>query len=82
MHVKIEKGNQVLVRVGGGYITAREFIEQYTDVEVERIERNDVFMKFTEKLITQKISRGMSIERKERMEIAKSQTFFSNSLKD
>lgn len=82
VHLKIEKGNQILVRVGGGFITAREFIEQFTDVEVERIERNDVFMKFTEKLMAQKISRGMSIERNERVEIAKSQTFFSNSLRD
>jgi hypothetical protein len=51
VHLKVEKGNAVLVRVGGGFISAREFIEAYTDVEVEKIERNDVFMRFTEKML-------------------------------
>lgn len=66
VHLKVEKGNQVLVRVGGGFISAREFIEAFTDVEVDRIERNDVFMKFTEKLMAQKITQNFALEQHER----------------
>lgn len=29
--IKIEKGNQILVRVGGGFMLIEEFIKQYTD---------------------------------------------------
>ena len=37
VHIKVGKGDQVLVRVGGGYIGASEFIDQYTDGEVDKI---------------------------------------------
>ena len=30
VYIKIERGNQIMVRVGGGYISIDEFIEQYT----------------------------------------------------
>ena len=30
VYIKIGKGNQVLVRVGGGYMTIEDFINQYT----------------------------------------------------
>ena len=41
-YVKIEKGNQIFVRVGGGYMHIDEFIRQYTDSEVEKIQRKNV----------------------------------------
>lgn len=31
VYVKIEKGNQIFVRVGGGYMHIDEFIDQYTE---------------------------------------------------
>lgn len=34
VHVKVEKGNQVFVRVGGGYLHVKDFIELYTDIQV------------------------------------------------
>lgn len=34
VYLKIEKGSEPFVRVGGGYLHVQEFIEQYTDVEV------------------------------------------------
>ena len=42
VYVKIEKGNQVQVRVGGGYMHIDEFIRLYTPQEVDKIERKDV----------------------------------------
>jgi len=34
VHIKIEKGNKILIKVGGGYMQARDFIEQYTESEL------------------------------------------------
>ena len=30
VYIKVEKGNQLLVRVGGGFMHIEEFIEMYT----------------------------------------------------
>ena len=30
VYIKIGKGNQLIVRVGGGYMLINDFIEQYT----------------------------------------------------
>ncbi len=37
VYIKIGKGNQILIRVGGGYMTINDFIEQYTKSEVDKI---------------------------------------------
>ena len=42
VYIKVEKGGQILVRVGGGFMHIEEFIAQYTDNEVEKVERKDV----------------------------------------
>ena len=56
VYMKIEKGNQIKVRVGGGFMHINDFIEQYTDEEVERIERRkDVITRFNQKLSMQRI---------------------------
>ena len=47
--VKIEKGNQILCRVGGGFMHIDEFIQQYTTTEREKIERRDVLARFQNK---------------------------------
>jgi hypothetical protein len=44
--VKVEKGDKILVRVGGGYMGIEEFIQQYTPEEVDKVTRKDVFSKF------------------------------------
>lgn len=41
VQVKLEKGGQVLIRVGGGYVTIAEFIETYTPLEINKIDRQD-----------------------------------------
>ena len=56
VYIKIEKGDQILVRVGGGYMHIDEFIYQYTQSEVDRIERRDVLARFQNKTAIQNIS--------------------------
>ena len=62
VYIKIEKGNQIKVRVGGGFMHIDDFIEQYTPTEIEKIERRgDVIGRFGNKLTMQKISSVQSI---------------------
>jgi len=46
VYVKIEKGDKILVRVGGGFMGIDEFIQQYTPEETDKITRKNVFDKF------------------------------------
>ena len=46
VYVKVEKGNQILCRVGGGFMHIDQFIKQYTQPEVEKVERSDVLTRF------------------------------------
>ena len=40
----------LLVRVGGGYLSIDEFLDQYTPAELEKLERKDPLKKFSEKI--------------------------------
>lgn len=40
----------LVVRVGGGYLSIDEFLDIYTPMELERLERNDPIKKFSEKV--------------------------------
>ena len=51
--VKVDK-DKINVRVGGGYLSIDEFLDQYTPVELEKLERKDPLKKFSEKLAVQK----------------------------
>jgi hypothetical protein len=42
-----------IVRVGGGYLSIDEFIDQFTGVELERLERKDPLKRFSEKVAVQ-----------------------------
>lgn len=46
VYLKVEMGNKILVRVGGGYMGIEEFIHSYTNEEVNKIERRDVLSRF------------------------------------
>ena len=46
VYIKIEKGDRILVRVGGGYLGIDEFIKTYTQEEVEKINRKHVIQKY------------------------------------
>ena len=51
--VKVEKDN-IKIRVGGGYLSLDEFLDQYTPVELEKLERKDPLKRFSEKIAVQK----------------------------
>lgn len=61
--MKIEKGNKIVVRVGGGYLEIEEFIKQYTNPEADRISCKppNVIKRFHNKLMAQNISSIMSV---------------------
>jgi hypothetical protein len=46
VYIKIEKGDRILVRVGGGFMSIEEFIKTYTQEEVEKINRKHVIQKY------------------------------------
>ena len=41
MYLKCEKGGQIYVRVGGGFISIDEFIEQYGPMEMLKIAKQE-----------------------------------------
>ena len=49
VHIKVEKGNQIFVRYGGGFMHVRDFISEFTQPEVNRIERSDSLTRFQNK---------------------------------
>ena len=53
MAVKVEK-QDIKIRVGGGYLSIDEFLDQYTPVELEKLERKDPLKRFSEKVAIQK----------------------------
>ena len=53
INVRIEKG-RILIRVGGGYMSIDEFLDQFTPVELEKLERRDPLKRFSEKVALQK----------------------------
>lgn len=53
VYIKIEKGNKVVVRVGGGFMEIKDFIKQFTDSEIQKIvKKRDILQKFQTKLKT------------------------------
>ena len=51
--VKVERG-KIQIKVGGGFLSIDEFLEQYIPVELERLARNDPLNRFHEKVAVQK----------------------------
>ena len=51
--VKVER-DKIQIKVGGGYLSIDEFIDQYTPVELEKLERRDPLRRFTERVAVQK----------------------------
>lgn len=50
-----------IVRVGGGFLSIDEFLDQYTPAELEKIERKDPLMKFSSKVSVQKTLVGKEL---------------------
>ena len=57
VNVRIEKG-RILIRVGGGYQSIDEFLDQFTPVELEKLERRDPLKRFSEKVALTKAVEG------------------------
>ena len=51
--IKVEKDG-IKIRVGGGYLSIDEFIDQYTPIELDKLARNNPLKKFCEKVAVQK----------------------------
>lgn len=51
--VKVEHNN-IKIRVGGGYLSIDEFLDQYTPVELEKMERSNPVKRFNEKIAVSK----------------------------
>ena len=47
--VKIEKDN-IKIRVGGGFLSLDEFLDQYTPAELEKLERKDPLRRMTDRI--------------------------------
>lgn len=48
------KQDKIQIKVGGGYLSIDEFIDQYTPAELERLERRDPLKRFTDRVAVQK----------------------------
>ena len=51
--VKVAK-DKIEIRVGGGFLSIDEFLDQYTPAELEKLERKDPFKRITERVAVQK----------------------------
>merc|ERR1711981_1325468 len=58
--VKVEK-DKINIRVGGGYLSIDEFLDQYTPVELEKLDLKDPLKRFNEKIAVQKTIIGKEI---------------------
>lgn len=55
--VKVEK-DKINIRVGGGFLSIDEFLDQYTPGELEKLERKDPMKRFSEKVAVSKTIQG------------------------
>ena len=53
VNIRVDNNN-INVRVGGGYLSIDEFLDQYTPTELEKLERKDPLKRFSEKVAVQK----------------------------
>jgi CYTH domain-containing protein len=60
--VKVDK-DKINIRVGGGYLSIDEFLDQYTPAELEKLERKDPMKRFQEKVSVSKTIQGHEIYR-------------------
>ena len=58
--VDLQRDN-IKIRVGGGYLSIDEFLDQYTPLELEKLEKKDPMKHFSEKVAMQKTIKGREI---------------------
>ena len=60
--VHVRQG-KIQIKVGGGFLSIDEFLDQYTPVELEKLQRNDPLKRFNERVAVQKtISEKSGVE--------------------
>jgi chromosome segregation ATPase len=60
IYVRVEK-DRIIIRVGGGYLTIDEFLDIYTPIELDRIERKGTNKKVIEKMAIQRTLIGREL---------------------
>lgn len=55
--MKVDK-DKINIRVGGGFLSIDEFLDQYTPAELEKLERKDPMKRFAEKIAVTKTIQG------------------------
>ena len=55
--VSCQKDN-IKIRVGGGFLSLDEFLDQYTPAELEKLERKDPMRRMTDRIALQKTVQG------------------------
>lgn len=60
VYVKVEQ-DKIIIRVGGGFLTIDEFLDIYTPLEIEKLERKSPLKKFSEKVAVQKTCIGREV---------------------
>jgi len=58
VYVRVDQ-DRINIRVGGGYLSIDEFLDQYTPTELEKLERKDPLKRFSEKVAIQKTIAGV-----------------------
>ena len=53
--LKVAK-DKIEIRVGGGYLSIDEFLDQYTPAELEKLERRDPLKRISERIAVQKLA--------------------------
>jgi len=71
VYVKLE-GGRILLRVGGGFLTIDEFIEQYAPLEMEKVSRTDPLKKLSKNIAINKTLIGKCVNQ---IEKAKTQSY-------
>ena len=54
--------DKIEIKVGGGYLSLDEFLDQYTPVELEKLERKDPMRRMTDRIALQKTIQGRETE--------------------
>jgi len=65
IYVKLESG-RILIRVGGGFLTIDEFIDQYGALEMEKLARNDPLKKLSKNIAINKTLIGKCVNQIEK----------------
>ena len=60
VYVRVDH-DKINIRVGGGYLSIDEFLDQYTPQELQKLERKDPMHRFNQKVAVQSCVRGHEV---------------------